>query len=288
MLSKNTIMEYTNRIGFLTGTYVRIASPKYYITDLTKRLNIREKIIDVKKEYTYEKGQRSKVLVIYATEEKADQINEKLSTIKSKRYRYVSYKKTTSEERLASMHFNDMKNIKAQYESMFNTLLNERIIVESRQQVTLESHLISLTEGGQQLFIAAEQGVGKYENNVTVILNPKMIKKAKQWLANKYQKLNFEETKERKLSVNEEQYKVNSEYNDELREFLKPTLESKEVAKNKKYGKSMKTYAQALGIKQYNNQKENVEQKTPNNSKKYLQREMVDSNTKEIILALQD
>ena len=84
--SKNTIMEYTNRIGFLTGTYVRIASPKYYIADLTKRLNIREKIIDVKKEYTYEKGQRSKVLVIYATEEKADQINEQLSTIKSKQY----------------------------------------------------------------------------------------------------------------------------------------------------------------------------------------------------------
>ena len=46
---------------------------------------------------------------------------------------------------------------------------------------------------------------------------------------------------------------MNSEYNDELREFLKLTLESKEAAKNKKYGKSMKTYAQALGIKQYNN-----------------------------------
>jgi len=41
---------------------------------------------------------------------------------------------------------------------------------------------------------------------------------------------------------------VNSEYNDELREFLKLTLESKEAAKNKKYGKSMKTYTQALGI----------------------------------------
>ena len=77
-------MEYTNRIGFLTRTYVRIAAPKYYIADLTQRLNIKEKIIDVKKEYTYDKGQRSKVLVIYATEEQADQINEQLSTIKSK------------------------------------------------------------------------------------------------------------------------------------------------------------------------------------------------------------
>jgi len=109
------------------------------------------------------------------------------------------------EERLASMYFNDMKNIKAWYESMFNASLNERIMVESRRQITLESHLMSLIEGGQQLFIAAEQGVGKYENNVTVILNPKMIKKAKQWLANEYQKLNFEETKERKSLVNEEQ-----------------------------------------------------------------------------------
>ena len=50
----------------------------------------------------------------------------------------------------------------------------------------------------------------------------------------------------------------------------------------------MKTYAQALGIKQYNNHKENVEQKPINNSKKSLPRETINSNTKEIILALQD
>ena len=37
---KNTSMEYTKKIGFLVGTYVKIASPKYYITELS---NILEK-----------------------------------------------------------------------------------------------------------------------------------------------------------------------------------------------------------------------------------------------------
>ena len=56
VLSKNTIMEYTTKIGFLTGTYVKVASLKYYISDLQRRLDINCNLIKVKKEYTYDKG----------------------------------------------------------------------------------------------------------------------------------------------------------------------------------------------------------------------------------------
>ena len=54
--SKNTILEYTSRIGFLSDTYVKLASLKYYIKDLNQKLQIKEGKIDIKKEYTYEKG----------------------------------------------------------------------------------------------------------------------------------------------------------------------------------------------------------------------------------------
>jgi len=284
--SKNTIMEYTTKIGFLTGTYVKIAAPKHYIKDIRQKLNVKDKIIDVKKEYTYDKGKRSKVLVVYATEESADQIDKQLGNIKSKRYRYVSYKRTSSDSRLASMHYNDMINRKARYETLVNASLNERIMIESRCQVTLESYIMSLKDGENNLFIAAEQGVGKYENNVTVILNPRTSKKAKQWLVNEYHKLNFKESRERQTSVNEKQYEDNSKYNEELIEFLKPTLESKEAAKNKTYGKSMKSYAQALGIKQYSTPPTNPEKVTKNADKKNKNRKNMDVETKNIVIAL--
>jgi len=51
-----------------------------------------------------------------------------------------------------------------------------------------------------------------------------MINKAKQWIANDYPKLKFSEEKSRETSVHPEQFKVNTTYNDKLKEFLHPTL----------------------------------------------------------------
>jgi len=265
--AKNTIMEFTNKIGFLIQTYVKIASPKYYIDDLSKKINVTEKIIDVRKAYTYDKGERSKVLVVYATENEASSINNKLSNAKYDRYKYISYKGSSSDVRLVAMQANDMKQLPARYEIMYNASLTERLNVD-KIQVTLEAYLMSLKEGKHNYFIAAEQGAGKYQNHVTVIINPKRIVKAKQWLMNVYHTLDFVAEKDRSSSVNDEKYKVNTKYKEELIEFLRPTLESKEAAENKKYGKKLKTYAQALGIKVYNSKKETPNTNTLNKKKK--------------------
>ena len=275
---KNTIMEFTTKIGFLTQTYVKIASPKYYIADLSKKINIEEKIIDVRKAYTYDKGERSKVLVVYATEKEALRINDKLMNAKYNRYKYVSYKGSSSDGRLAAMQTNDMKNIPARYEIMYNASLTEKLTVEGKQ-VTLEEYLMKLNHANHNYFLAAEQGSGKYENHVTVIINPKKITKAKQWLMNNYPTLNFEEKKDRSSTVKEERYKVNTKYNEELIEFLRPTLESKEAVTNKKYEKKFKTYAQALGIKIYNNNKEK-NNKTTSQKRKNVQDNNGEKNNK--------
>jgi len=79
--------------------------------------------------------------------------------------------------------------------------------------------------------------------------------------------LNFHRQKKRETSVNEEKYKVDSEYNEELREFLRLTLESKASKKTKIFGKSMKSYAQALGIKEKNEKKKNIEKQQDEQSK---------------------
>ena len=69
-------MEYTKKIGTLVGTYIKIASPKYCIIELSNILEIINKVIDIKKWFTYEKGLQSKVLVVYAIEKEAKQIDE--------------------------------------------------------------------------------------------------------------------------------------------------------------------------------------------------------------------
>ena len=130
--TKRTTMEYVKKIGYLTGTYVKLASEEYYIKDISKRLKIPSGMIDIKKEYTFEKGKRSKVLSVYVIEKKALEINEECSKLTNNRYQFVSYRKTTSEERLASIHHNEMTNVKARYESLYNASLKELILVSSR------------------------------------------------------------------------------------------------------------------------------------------------------------
>ena len=178
--TKNTILEYTNKIGYLSDTYVKLASPKYYIDDLKEKLQIDEGLIDIKKEFTYEKGKRSKVLSVYAITSAAKEINEKLCIAKFSRYKYISYKNTTSDTRLASMHTNEMKNIKARYETIFNTSLKDIVLVEeSISYRKLEKHLMMLKHNGEQFFLAAEQGSGKFEDNITIVINPRTASKSR-------------------------------------------------------------------------------------------------------------
>ena len=84
--SKKKCMEYIKKIRFLVGTYVQLASPDYYINEITNDMNLEEGIIDIKKRFTYEKNTRSKVLTVYAIENEAQDVDERLCEIKSLRY----------------------------------------------------------------------------------------------------------------------------------------------------------------------------------------------------------
>ena len=77
------MIEYAKRVGFSTCLYVKIASPKQYIKELNKYLEIDKGLIDVKKETKFERGSRSKLLVIYIIELKVKEIDKLLYLLKS-------------------------------------------------------------------------------------------------------------------------------------------------------------------------------------------------------------
>ena len=83
--ARNTKLEYTKRVGFLTGPCLKIAAPKRYIEELNKYLGLEEEdgIIDIKKKFTFERGSRSKVLMICVIESKSKEADELLCTIRS-------------------------------------------------------------------------------------------------------------------------------------------------------------------------------------------------------------
>ena len=160
------------------------------------------------------------------------------------------------------MHYNDVINMKARYETLIDASLNEKVMIESRMQETLESTLIKVQNGNDNLFLAVEEGAGKCKNNITTIVNPKTTRKIKQWIVNECPKLEFEEKHDCCSSINEQEHRLNKECDEELREFLRPVLESKEAKKNKVFGKNVKSHAQALGMQQCNEETKQVEKKT--------------------------
>ena len=82
-------------------------------------MDINKGLIEVRKENTYERNMKSKVLVVYCVETYANNLDESLMELVNPIIKYVSYKHTTSEEHLASIHINECKNIKTRYEMLF-------------------------------------------------------------------------------------------------------------------------------------------------------------------------
>ena len=62
----------------------KIAAPKYYISNIQRRLDIAEKVIEAKKEHAHDKGKISKVLVTHTIKNAACKIDEQLKHLKLK------------------------------------------------------------------------------------------------------------------------------------------------------------------------------------------------------------
>jgi len=83
------------------------------------------------------------VLIIYAVEEEAKEIDKALCKTKSPRYKYISYHNSSSQEKLAAMYHNEIKNEKAKYETLFNIQLRDTVMVkDNRSYISLENVLM--------------------------------------------------------------------------------------------------------------------------------------------------
>ena len=76
-------MECTKQIGFITNVCAQEASPDYYAKELidhgSKVLGVpADGTLEVKKQFTFERGTKSKVLVVCAIESEADKIDQAL------------------------------------------------------------------------------------------------------------------------------------------------------------------------------------------------------------------
>jgi len=64
--AKETDLVHVKRLGYILGPNVRLASPAHYVQDINKTAGLNHGIIEIKKQVTFERDVRSKVMMIYA------------------------------------------------------------------------------------------------------------------------------------------------------------------------------------------------------------------------------
>ena len=101
---------------------------------LTNKIQVVDKLLEMQKQYIYEKNMRSKIIVVYAIEKEAQEIDLHLTKIKMPTFQYFSFKHSSSEERITAMHANKLINVKARYEMLFNVNLELNVKYENNKK----------------------------------------------------------------------------------------------------------------------------------------------------------
>jgi len=244
---KTDMNQYVQRIGFLTGPYVRLASSDKYVREINNKALVHRGCIEIKKQITHEKGTASKALVIYIVCDESKEIDEKICDATFKRFKYISYKLSDSAQRLGAMHSNEMTNIKSRFETLYNVKLNDTVY-QGIERITLEDILLKEKYGIHNLFLAIEQGSGKFSNHINVVLNPPVKDQARRWLVSEYPLLTFLNAQASGTSVIAPSNEKKEKYDKDLKNFLTPKLINIEATRTKKFGNKLKTYAEVLGI----------------------------------------
>ena len=154
---------------------MKISSEKWYQKYIENKAGIEKGKIEIRKEFVYQQGYSSKVLVIYCITAESESMDIKLMEMKlwnGTHTKYISFKRTDRKVKLGTLHFNNMKNVEARYEVLENMNVLDNVMVGCETH-NVKDYLLGLEVEDTRLFTAVEQGSGKMRDSMLVMVVPK-------------------------------------------------------------------------------------------------------------------
>lgn len=179
---------------------------------------------------TFEKNWKSRVLMVCTLEDEASRIDEKMCDAMFDGFRCLSYELDSPMARIAAMRANDMLNVKARFETLYGAKIDDEVLKDGKQS-KLEDLLKEQKIEEEPLCIAVEQGSGKSSLDLHIVLNPRTMSQGKKWLVDQCKSVVFKNENNNATSVNEEQFRINIKYNEELKFFCNQFFNKKEQRK---------------------------------------------------------
>ena len=89
----------------------------------------------------------------------------------------MSHRLSNAKQRLRGMHSNEILNIKARCETLYQVKLEDKVTSEEKVSA-LKELALTVKDQEDSLFLAAEKGAGKNDQDVNAVLNPMAKEKA--------------------------------------------------------------------------------------------------------------
>jgi len=224
---KRTGDEHTNRIGFITGPVVERANMGWYEAMMKHRGNIQEGEVEIKRNMVYEGKEKEWCITVYSTQSSTESVDyslRKLSADNKHHMKYISFKNSNKQDRIAGLQLNKYINVKTKYEWLDDLQVLDEVTFNGKK-MTISQILTKAKKNGVLLFKGVEQGSGINGNKVFVYFKQNMTKEAREWIRENYGKRLIVEGKtsyDTSLpKYNAEEEAVNNEIQDYILERLK-------------------------------------------------------------------
>ena len=116
---KKIINKYAVRVGYFVGVNTQFTNAMYYKWKVAKKYKHYDKILEIKKEYIFEKDYKSKCLTIYAIQSKQEIIDKELQDFylgNSFQFKYIFFCNSILDMRLGALHINNIANVPVKFE----------------------------------------------------------------------------------------------------------------------------------------------------------------------------
>lgn len=221
MIPKFTKLEHTAKIGFILGPNVQFANLHWYDHMITKAAKCDKGDIEVRKEYVYEQNKRSKCITVYSIISKRQIVEEYLlrtPIANCKSLKYVSFKHTSTEEKLKALHINDFKSDTPNFDMLYDTEMSTTVTYRGKKG-TLRDMILHIEKDGHKIFNEVEQGIGNNKKNTFLLYHYSNKKNVQTWI---HEALNIEfiidNNQDIKSTVNIQNHE--KEYDIDLSEFI--------------------------------------------------------------------
>ena len=148
------------------------------------------KFFELKKKIKKEGDTEARCIVVYAIEEKAEELDSKLRNLVTNRMdtlTYYSFINGSSEQRKKALILNRLQNVKMKYEIIRKCHVKERAKSKG-VEMTFRKALSEVQINNEMIFQAVEQGYGSRNDNIFVYYHPEHKRLVLKWFHDEFMK----------------------------------------------------------------------------------------------------